>query len=117
MVNQLHIVCQLCCHVADNADADPEGPEWVPGQGGKKASILNRILKPKTWIPAIQENERRQAELLDSDSDAELEDDDGTGNQLSTILRRAGSDGAKDTGTVQQLWHGTGEDSEDDRPL
>ncbi|MEW5304006.1 MAG: hypothetical protein WDW36_006649 [Sanguina aurantia] len=102
---------------AETMDADPEGQEWVPGQGGQKASILNRILKPKTWIPGIHENERRQAELLDSDSDAELEDDDAGGNQLSTIMRRTGSDGAKDTGTVQQLWLGTGEESEDDRPL
>lgn len=59
--------------------ADDEGEEWNPPPKGSKAAAI--FGKPGTgkgmlgWLPSISEKERKQAVLVDSESDAEYDDD------------------------------------------
>ncbi len=75
-----HVASLLCAVMG----ADDEGEEWNPPP---KTGILGRPGTGKGlfgWLPAISEAERKQAVLVDSESDAEYDDDNrhvGAGGQ------------------------------------
>ncbi|KXZ55834.1 hypothetical protein GPECTOR_2g1385 [Gonium pectorale] len=84
--------------------ADGEGDDWnPPPQSDNKASAF--FGKPGTgkgvlgWLPSISEKERKQAVLVDSESDAEYDDD----NMQETAMDHemlAASSGSEDGGDV-----------------
>lgn len=69
-----------CCFFPVISAVDGEGEEWTPPPKptGKAAAFFGKPGSGKGmfgWLPAIKESERKTAVLVDSDSDAEYDDD------------------------------------------
>ncbi|GLC43913.1 hypothetical protein PLESTB_000922400 [Pleodorina starrii] len=95
------------------SDADGEGEVWnPPPQPSSKAAAF--FGKPGTgkgvfgWLPAISEKERKQAVLVDSDSDAEYDDDNMQETALDHEMLATCSDDGSNDGPRRSRSRGSG---------